>query len=78
MTRPARFKAAVAVYALLRRDGQVLLLRRSGSGSHDGELSLPAGQYSIVGVYPDADPSVSANTVEDGFDYTNCLYVVGP
>lgn len=42
------------------------------------ELSLPAGQYSIVGVYPDADPSISANTLEDGFDYTNCLYVVGP
>jgi ADP-ribose pyrophosphatase YjhB (NUDIX family) len=38
-----RFKAAVAVYALLRRDGRVLLLRRAGSGFHDGELSLPAG-----------------------------------
>jgi 8-oxo-dGTP diphosphatase len=38
-----RFKAAVAVYALLRRDGHVLLLRRAGSGFHDGELSLPAG-----------------------------------
>jgi len=40
---PERFKAAVAVYALLRRDGRVLLLRRSGTGLHDGELSLPAG-----------------------------------
>jgi 8-oxo-dGTP pyrophosphatase MutT (NUDIX family) len=39
----SRFKAAVAVYALLRRDDRVLLLRRSGSGFHDGELSLPAG-----------------------------------
>jgi 8-oxo-dGTP pyrophosphatase MutT (NUDIX family) len=38
-----RFKVAVAVYALLLRDGHVLLLRRSGSGFHDGELSLPAG-----------------------------------
>ena len=38
-----RFKAAVAVYALLRRDGRLLLLRRAGSGFHDGELSLPAG-----------------------------------
>ena len=41
--RPLRFKAAVAVYALLRRGGDVLLLRRAGSGFHDGELSLPAG-----------------------------------
>jgi 8-oxo-dGTP pyrophosphatase MutT (NUDIX family) len=38
-----RFKAAVAVYGLLRRDGHVLLLRRAGSGFHDGELGLPAG-----------------------------------
>ena len=38
-----RFKAAVAVYALLRREGAVLLVRRTGSGLHDGELALPAG-----------------------------------
>jgi hypothetical protein len=40
-------------------------------------LRLPAGEYAVVGVYPDTDPSVSTSTVEDGFDYTNCLYVVG-
>jgi 8-oxo-dGTP pyrophosphatase MutT (NUDIX family) len=39
----SRFKAAVAVYGILRRDGRVLLLRRKGSGYRDGELSLPAG-----------------------------------
>ena len=39
----SRFKVAVAVYALLQRGEDVLLLRRSGSGFHDGELSLPAG-----------------------------------
>jgi 8-oxo-dGTP diphosphatase len=38
-----RFKAAVAVYAVLRHEDRVLLLRRAGSGFHDGELSLPAG-----------------------------------
>ncbi|HYP45391.1 MAG TPA: NUDIX domain-containing protein [Propionibacteriaceae bacterium] len=46
MTGPPtrRYRAAVAVYALLRRDdGHLLLLRRAGSGFHDGELSLPAG-----------------------------------
>lgn len=43
MAAPTRAKAAVAVYALLRREGRVLLLRRAGSGFHDGELSLPAG-----------------------------------
>ncbi|MGI8456818.1 MAG: NUDIX domain-containing protein [Propionibacteriaceae bacterium] len=40
---PQRFTAAVAVYTLLWRDRRVLLLRRDGSGFHDGELSLPAG-----------------------------------
>jgi 8-oxo-dGTP pyrophosphatase MutT (NUDIX family) len=43
LSSPQRFTAAVAVYAVLRRAGQVLLLRRAGSGFHDDELSLPAG-----------------------------------
>lgn len=38
-----RFRAAVAVYGLLRRDEEVLFLRRKGSGYRDGQLSLPAG-----------------------------------
>jgi 8-oxo-dGTP diphosphatase len=39
-----RFSLAAAVYGVLRDgDGdRVLLLRRAGSGYHDGELSLPA------------------------------------
>jgi 8-oxo-dGTP pyrophosphatase MutT (NUDIX family) len=39
----AKFKACVAVYGLLHRDGKLLLLRRKGSGYRDGQLSLPAG-----------------------------------
>lgn len=38
-----RFRAAVAVYGILREEDRVLLMRRAGSGYHDGELSLPAG-----------------------------------
>ena len=38
-----RFRAAVAVYGILRDGDRVLLMRRAGSGYHDGELSLPAG-----------------------------------
>lgn len=38
-----RFTVAAAVYGVLLDAGQVLLLRRHGSGCHDGELSLPAG-----------------------------------
>lgn len=33
----------VAVYGLLRDADRLLLMRRAGSGYHDGELSLPAG-----------------------------------
>jgi 8-oxo-dGTP pyrophosphatase MutT (NUDIX family) len=32
-----------AVYAVLTDGDRVLLMRRAGSGYHDGELSLPAG-----------------------------------
>jgi 8-oxo-dGTP pyrophosphatase MutT (NUDIX family) len=38
-----RFCLAAAVYGVLRDGDRVLLLRRAGSGYHDGELSLPAG-----------------------------------
>ena len=38
-----RFRTAVAVYAIVRDGDSVLLMRRAGSGYHDGELSLPAG-----------------------------------
>jgi 8-oxo-dGTP diphosphatase len=34
---------AAAVYAVLTDGDKVLLMRRAGSGYHDGELGLPAG-----------------------------------
>lgn len=43
MVPAERFCLAAAVYGVLRDGDQVLLLRRAGSGYHDGELSLPAG-----------------------------------
>jgi 8-oxo-dGTP pyrophosphatase MutT (NUDIX family) len=41
MTTRAMF--ASAVYAVLSDGDRVLLMRRAGSGYHDGELGLPAG-----------------------------------
>ncbi|NMP23711.1 NUDIX hydrolase [Sulfobacillus harzensis] len=38
-----RVRAVVAVHLLLRRDSQVLLLRRYNTGYHDGDYSVPAG-----------------------------------
>ena len=38
-----RFRAAVAVYGVVQAGGRILLMRRAGSGYHDGEFSLPAG-----------------------------------
>jgi 8-oxo-dGTP diphosphatase len=37
------FRVAAAVYGILRDHGQVLLIRRAGTGYRDGQLSLPAG-----------------------------------
>jgi 8-oxo-dGTP diphosphatase len=38
-----RFRLCAAVFALLVRDGRLLLLRRTGSGWADGTLAPPAG-----------------------------------
>jgi 8-oxo-dGTP diphosphatase len=39
----ARFTLVPAVHLLLRRDGDVLLLRRHNTGYEDGNYSVPAG-----------------------------------
>lgn len=46
-----RHTVKVASYAILRRDNEVLLLRRQGSGYYDGWYSLPAGHIE-TGEYP--------------------------
>lgn len=38
-----RFRLGAAVYAVLRDEQRVLMLRRSGTNFRDGQLSLPAG-----------------------------------
>ncbi|WP_432542125.1 NUDIX hydrolase [Kineococcus sp. SYSU DK002] len=38
-----RFRLPAAVYAILRVDEQVLMLRRAGTTFRSGQLSLPAG-----------------------------------
>ncbi|HEX9153905.1 MAG TPA: NUDIX domain-containing protein [Candidatus Saccharimonadales bacterium] len=43
MSTKERFKLIPAVYLLLRRDNEVLLLRRAGTGYQDGKYSLVAG-----------------------------------
>jgi 8-oxo-dGTP diphosphatase len=43
MAAAERLLAHVAVYGILTENGRILLMRRAGSGYHDGELSLPAG-----------------------------------
>lgn len=43
MTNTDRFTLRAAVYLLLVKDGEALLLRRSNTGWRDGEYTLPAG-----------------------------------
>lgn len=38
-----RFTIIPAVYAILEKDGQILLMRRFNTGYQDGNYSLPAG-----------------------------------
>jgi ADP-ribose pyrophosphatase YjhB (NUDIX family) len=38
-----RFTVVPAVYGVLRQGGQLLLMRRAGTGYRDGLLSVPAG-----------------------------------
>lgn len=43
MTSKERFKAYVAAYLVLRKDGQILLLKRLNTGYQDGNYSLVSG-----------------------------------
>jgi 8-oxo-dGTP diphosphatase len=43
MTTKERFKLIPAVYLVLRRDNEVLLLRRANTGYQDGKFGLVAG-----------------------------------
>lgn len=43
MSRKVRFKLIPAVYLLLRRGNEVLLLRRANTGYQDGKYSIVAG-----------------------------------
>lgn len=46
----------------------------SVSGKPSVTLRLRAGDYTVVGLYPDSTTSVSQTTLEGGFTYTNCQY----
>ena len=43
MTEKERFKLIPAVYLILRRNDEVVLLRRANTGYQDGKYGLPAG-----------------------------------
>ncbi|MET0779565.1 MAG: NUDIX domain-containing protein [Candidatus Saccharimonadales bacterium] len=53
-----RFTVIPAVYLILRRGDQVLLMRRCNTGYQDGKYSLPAGHL-------DGDESASAAMVRE-------------
>lgn len=45
MSQTERFRPYAAVYLVLKKDGQVLLLRRYNTGFQDGNYSLVAGHF---------------------------------
>lgn len=52
-----------AVYAILVKDGQVLLVRRSNTGWHDGDYGLPAGHL-------EAGETIVAGTIREAREET--------
>lgn len=61
-----RFKMVAAVYALVMRDDQVLLLRRYNTGNEDGNFSLPAGHL-------DGDEPVRAAAAREAREETGIV-----
>ncbi len=57
-----RFKITPAVYLILEKDGQVLLLRRFNTDYEDGNYGLPAG-HKEAGEYP--TKALSRETLEE-------------
>jgi ADP-ribose pyrophosphatase YjhB (NUDIX family) len=43
MTKRERFKLSVSVFLILKKENQILLLKRSNTGWMDGYFSIPAG-----------------------------------
>jgi 8-oxo-dGTP diphosphatase len=61
-----KHKVVPAVYVVLRRDDQVLLIRRANTGYHDGEYSFPAGH--VDGGEPAKEAAAREAKEEAGID----------
>lgn len=78
-----RFKAYVAVYAVLIDDGKILLIRRYNTGYKDGEYALPSGhldgaESARVGAAREAKEEVGVNIDEDDMEIVHLLHRYRP
>ena len=74
-----RNRAVPAVYLILRRGDEVLLMRRQGSGYYDGSYSLPTGHVE-VGELPrsaiarEAHEELGIEINPNDMVFTHCMY----
>ena len=79
MTKRERFRLSVSVFAVLRRDDEVLLIRRSNTGWLDGLLSVPAGamdgeEAAAVAAAREANEEASVTVQPDALRLAHTLH----
>ena len=77
-----RNQAVPAVYLILKKDNQILLMRRQGSGYYDGWYSLPAGhveagELPIAGLIWEMKEELGISIAPEDIRLVHTMYPVG-
>ena len=79
--RPDAFTVIPAAYTILRKDDQVLLIRRYNTGYHDGEYSFPAGhidgaESALTAAVREAKEEVGVTIKESDLQFVHVMHKV--
>ena len=75
----SRFLTHAAVYALMERDGRLLMLRRANTGYRDGDYGLPSGHIEegespMTAVAREVHEEVGVEVDGAGMDFAHVIY----